>query len=126
MATKIGHEINPDFQIGCMLAAAKTYANTSHPEDIWKSMEKDSEDFFFIDVQSRGEYPRFALKELERKGITIPWVEGDKEVLKENTVDFISFSYYSSRLTSADPEVNKTTSGNAFATLKNRHLFSTF
>jgi len=122
MATKIAHEINPDFMIGCMLAAAKTYANTCHPKDVWQSMEKDSEDFFFIDVQSRGAYPRFALKELERKGISIPWADGDKDLLKENTVDFISFSYYSSRLTSADPEVNQHTSGNAFATLKNPHL----
>lgn len=122
LATKVAKEINPDFQIGCMLAAAKTYANTCHPADVWQSMEKDRQDFFFIDVQSRGEYPRFALKEIERKGITIPWVAGDKELLKENTVDFISFSYYSSRLTSADPEVNGTTAGNAFASLKNPHL----
>jgi 6-phospho-beta-glucosidase len=122
LATKIAHEINPDFKVGCMLAAANTYANTCHPNDVWQSMEKDREDFFFIDVQSRGEYPSYALKELERKGITIPWADGDKEVLKNHTVDFISFSYYSSRLTSADPEVNKNTEGNAFATLKNPHL----
>jgi len=122
MATKMAKEINPNFKIGCMLAAAKTYANTAHPNDVWKSMEQDREDFFFIDVQSRGEYPRFALKELERNGITIPWEDGDKELFKNNTVDFISFSYYSSRLTSADPEVNKKTSGNAFATLKNPYL----
>ena len=122
LATQIGHAINPDFKIGCMVAAAKTYANTCHPADVWQSMEKDREDFFFVDVQSRGEYPRFALKKLERQGITIPWVDGDAELLKQNTVDFVSFSYYSSRLTSADPEVNKHTAGNAFATLRNEHL----
>ena len=122
MATKIAKEINPEFKIGCMLAAAKTYANTPHPEDVLKSVKKDQEDFFFIDVQSRGAYPRFALKELAQKGITIPWVFGDEAVLKNNTVDFISFSYYSSRLTSADPEVNQATSGNIFATLKNPYL----
>ncbi|WP_420324342.1 family 1 glycosylhydrolase, partial [Listeria monocytogenes] len=32
------------------------------------------------------------------------------------------FSYYSSRLTSADPEKNKETEGNVFATLKNPYL----
>jgi len=122
LATKLGHEINPEFQIGCMLAAGKTYPNTCHPNDVWKSMEKDREDFFFIDVQSRGAYPAYALKELERKGIQIPFMEGDKELLKTHTVDFISFSYYSSRLTSADPEVANKTSGNAFATLKNPYL----
>lgn len=121
-ATKIAHEIDPTMMVGCMLAAGNTYANTPAPEDVWKSMEKDRENYFFIDVQSRGYYPSFAVKELERKGITIPFMEGDKELLRENTVDYISFSYYSSRLTSADPEVNKATAGNVFATLRNPYL----
>lgn len=49
--------------------------------------------------------------------------DGDKEILKNHTVDFISFSYYSSRLTSADPEeLKKLEAGNAFASLKNPYL----
>ena len=121
-ATKIAHEIDPKTMVGCMLAAGNTYANTCAPEDVWQSMEKDRENYFFIDVQSRGAYPAYALKELERKGIEIPFAEDDKEILSKYTVDFISFSYYSSRLTSADPEVNKETSGNVFATLRNPYL----
>ena len=121
-ATKIAHEIDPENMVGCMLAAGNTYANTCAPEDVWKSMEKDRENYFFIDVQSRGAYPAYALKELERKGIEIPFAEDDKEILSKYTVDFISFSYYSSRLTSADPEVNKETAGNVFATLRNPYL----
>ena len=122
LATKLAKEINPEFKIGCMLAAGNTYANTCNPDDVWKSIEKDRENYFFIDVQSRGEYPQYAIKELERKNINIVMEENDKEILKENTVDFISFSYYSSRLTSADPEVNAKTEGNVFATLKNPYL----
>ena len=121
-ATKIAHEIDPENMVGCMLAAGNTYANTCAPEDVWKSMEKDRENYFFIDVQSRGAYPAYALKELERKGIEIPFAEDDKDILSKYTVDFISFSYYSSRLTSADPEVNKETAGNVFATLRNPYL----
>ena len=122
LATKIAHEINPNFQIGCMLAAGNVYPYTCNPNDIWESMQKDRENYFFIDVQSRGYYPTYALKELERKNIEIKMEEGDEEILRENTVDFISFSYYSSRLTSADPEIAATTDGNVFATLKNPHL----
>lgn len=48
------------------------------------------------------------------------WKSMEKD--RENTVDFISFSYYSSRLTSADLEAGEKTSGNAFATLKNPYL----
>ena len=93
-ATKIAHEINPDFKIGCMLAAGNTYANTCAPQDVWKSMEKDRENYLFIDVQSRGEYPNYAKKMFERMNIEIRVEYGDEEILKENTVDFISFSYY--------------------------------
>lgn len=121
-ATKIAHEINPDFKIGCMLAAGNTYANTCAPQDVWKSMEKDRENYLFIDVQSRGEYPNYAKKMFERMNIKIRVEYGDEEILKENTVDFISFSYYSSRLTSADSKINVETAGNIFATLKNPYL----
>ncbi|QNO15415.1 6-phospho-beta-glucosidase [Alkalicella caledoniensis] len=121
-ATQIAKEINPEFKIGCMLAAGNTYPNTPAPRDVWRSMEKDRENYFFIDVQSRGEYPNYAKKEFERKGIKLEMAPGDEELLKNNTVDFISFSYYSSRLTSADPEINAQTSGNVFGTLKNPYL----
>ncbi|HAX73604.1 MAG TPA: 6-phospho-beta-glucosidase [Firmicutes bacterium] len=121
-ATKIAHEIDPENKIGCMLAAGNTYANTCAPEDVWKSMQLDRENFFFIDVQARGYYPNYALKELERKNIELNITEEDKQLLKNHTVDFISFSYYSSRLTSADPEISKQTEGNVFATLKNQYL----
>ena len=122
LATKLAHEINPEFKIGCMLAAGNTYANTCAPEDVFKSIQKDRENYFFIDVQSRGYYPAYALKELERKGISLKMEQEDEKILRENTVDFISFSYYSSRLTSADPEISATTEGNVFATLKNPYL----
>jgi len=105
-----------------MLAAGNTYAYTCAPEDVWKSMEKDRENYFFIDIQSRGEYPSYAKKLFEREGISIEMEPEDEKILKENTVDFISFSYYSSRLTSADPVKNKETEGNVFATLKNPYL----
>lgn len=121
-ATELGHKINPDFKIGCMLAAGNTYANTPNPKDVLKALQCDREGYFFIDVQSRGYYPNYALKALERNGITIPFEEGDKELLKENTVDFVSFSYYSSRIASANPKANKQTDGNVFATLKNPYL----
>ena len=52
-----------------MLAAGNTYPNTCHPNDVWKGMNADRENYFFIDVQSRGEYPAYAIKEMERKGI---------------------------------------------------------
>lgn len=121
-ATKIAHEINPENKVGCMLAGGESYPYTCKPDDVFKALQDNRENYFFIDVQSRGYYPSYALKEVERKNIVIPFVDGDKELLRDYTVDFISFSYYSSRCSSADPKVNETTAGNVFASIKNPYL----
>lgn len=122
-ATKIGHEIDQENKIGCMLAAGLTYPYSCHPEDVFEAQKKNRSNYFFIDVQSRGEYPSYALKEFERSGIQIDMSEEDYKILKENTVDFISFSYYSSRCISTNPEVLKQgLTGNAFKGVKNPYL----
>ncbi|MEY8462363.1 6-phospho-beta-glucosidase [Streptococcus merionis] len=122
IATKIAHEIDPENKVGCMLAAGQYYPNTPHPRDVWEAINLDREGYFFVDVQARGEYPNYAKKEWERKGIKIAMEEGDLDILKVHTVDFISFSYYSSRVASGDPEVKDKTAGNIFASLKNPYL----
>lgn len=121
IATKIAHEVDPENKVGCMLAAGNYYPYTCKPEDVWKGMQEDRENYFFVDIQSRGEYPAYARKELERKGIEIQMEEGDLTLLKNNTVDFISFSYYSSRVASTDSQHNET-EGNIFASTKNPYL----
>lgn len=122
-ATKIAHEIDPENKIGCMLAAGSTYPYSCSPEDVFDAQQKNRNNYFFIDVQSRGEYPAYALKAFEREGIDIRISDEDKKILKENTVDFISFSYYSSRCTSTDPKIlAKGMSGNAFKGVKNPYL----
>ena len=123
LATKMAHEIIPGAMIGCMLAAGATYAYSCNPEDVQKAMDKERENLFFIDVQSRGEYPGYAKRFLRENGIELVFGEKDEEILKSNTVDFIGFSYYSSRCASVDPEIiNGKTSGNAFKTVKNPYL----
>ena len=122
LATKLAKEINPENQIGCMLAAGNFYPYTSKPEDYLEAMEKDKGNYFFIDIQSRGEYPNYARKFLERHNIKIDMKPEDEKVLKENTVDFIAFSYYTSRLASSDPNAGEKNAGNVITTLRNPHL----
>lgn len=122
MATRLAHEIDPENQVGCMLAAGQYYAYTCDPKDQMEALNRNRDNFFFIDVQSRGEYPPYALKFFERNGYEIGITEEDERILAENPVDFISFSYYSSRLTSADPSKYGETGGNAFKTLRNPYL----
>ncbi|MFV8210873.1 6-phospho-beta-glucosidase [Streptococcus pluranimalium] len=122
IATKIAHEVDPENKVGCMLAAGQYYPNTAHPRDYWAAMQEDRENYFFIDVQARGEYPNYAKKKFERLGLDIEMTDEDLALLKEHTVDFVSFSYYSSRVASGDPEVNEKTQGNIFASIKNPYL----
>ena len=86
IATKIAHEVDPENQVGCMLAAGSYYPYMPKPEDVWAGRQDERENYFFIDVQSRGEYPAYALKEMERKGIEVKMEEGDKELLKAHTL----------------------------------------
>ena len=122
LATKLAKEINPENKIGCMLAAGNFYPYTCKPEDYLEAMEKDKGNYFFIDIQSRGEYPNYAKKFLERNNIKIEMEAEDEKILKENTVDFIAFSYYTSRLASNDPNVGEKNAGNVITSLKNPHL----
>ncbi|WP_312445310.1 6-phospho-beta-glucosidase [Lacrimispora sp.] len=123
MATRLAHQINPDFKVGCMLAAGNFYPYSCNPEDVWESIKKDRDNYFFIDVQARGEYPAYAKKMFEREGIKLERSPEDDEILKEHTVDFISFSYYASRCASTSEEITtKSTSGNVMKSIKNPYL----
>ena len=121
LVTKIAHEINPENQVGCMLAGGNFYPYSCKPEDVFTAMQKDRENLFFIDVQSRGYYPSYAQKVFDEKGVKLEIHEEDYETLK-NTVDFISFSYYASRCASAEMNANNTSEANVVKSIRNPHL----
>lgn len=120
-STKIGHDINPDNMIGCMLAAGSVYPFSCDPNDVQLAQETGREGYFFIDVQSRGYYPSYALKKFERKNIHITITEEDKDILRNNTVDFISFSYYQTRCVKSG-EAGEKSFGNICGGAKNPYL----
>lgn len=103
-AVRLCHELVPGGQIGCMLNAGIYYPATCNPEDIKAAQDENRKHYMFTDVQVRGAYPCYVLKEYERQGFKIPWDEDDREVLAANTVDFVSFSYYSTRVVEASAE----------------------
>lgn len=120
-ATKIAHEIDPENMIGCMMAAGDYYPYCCMPEDVWEAKMRDRSNLMFIDVQARGYYPNYAWKMFEKNDIKIELSDEDAKILRENTVDFISFSYYSSRCITTRDDVTGTT-GNAFKGTKNPYL----
>lgn len=123
LAVKAGHEIIPGSQIGCMIASMVTYPYTSKPEDMFAAMQQDRQTLFFSDVQARGSYPGYMKRFFRDNNIEIVMEEGDEQLLKDGTVDYIGFSYYMSFVASTDPEHQKT-SGNLLEGVKNPYLAS--
>lgn len=124
LATKIAREIDPNIRVGSMLAAGTFYPASPNPKDVFQAQQDNRNNYFFVDVQARGAYPAYALKSFEREGIVIPFVEGDKELLNKHTVDYITFSYYTSNM-SVHPdniEMHEKASGNIIVGQKNPYL----
>lgn len=122
IATKIAHEVNSENKVGCMFAAGSVYPYSCNPEDVWKALCVDRENYFFIDVQVFGEYPRYTLKHMEHNNCMPEITEEDREILKKYPVDFVAFSYYNSRCAVADTDKVKTAEGNIFSSAKNPYL----
>jgi len=121
-AVKLGHEINKNFNIGCMIAYMTSYPLTCNPDDMLLAQQKDSlNNFLCSDVQVRGAYPGFAKRYFKENNINIVMEENDEKILKEGCVDFYTFSYYMSVCVSADPNQEQI-GGNLAIGLKNPYL----
>ena len=124
LATKVGHEINPEFKIGCMVLAMPTYPMTPKPEDVLAAREFENQNYLFSDIHARGKYPSYIQRFFKENDINIKFESGDKELLAENTVDFISFSYYMSSVQAHDPENYQSSIGNLLGGIANPYLES--
>ena len=120
-AVKIGHELNPELQIGCMIIYATTYGIDSNPVNQVATMIENQEfNYYCTDVQVRGEYPAYAEQKYAVKDLVIE--EGDLELLKEYPVDYIGFSYYMSTAVDVTGTTNDTANGNLLGGVKNPFL----
>lgn len=102
LAVEIGHQINPDFQIGCMINYMPIYPATAKPADQLLAQEASQRRYWFSDVQVNGEYPKEVEAYLQRKGYRQDITTADRMILKQGTVDYVGFSYYSSMTVSSD------------------------
>ena len=124
LVTRDAHLKISGAQVGCMLTKLMTYPLTCAPIDVELTLKKNLENNFYADVQVFGEYPKMILMDLKRRNIQIEMAEGDAEILKEHTVDFVTFSYYMSMAESGDPNAERTP-GNTVLGVKNPYLPST-
>ncbi len=99
---KLGHQINPEFKIGCMLACVPFYPYSCKPDDVMYAVEAMHQRYLYTDVQMRGYYPSYLLRDWERKGLKIEMQPQDAQILREGCTDYIGFSYYMSNALQAN------------------------
>lgn len=93
--------INPDMMIGMMSYYGNLFPATGKSGDVLASLKNNQMEFYCSDVLARGTYPHYAYRFFEENNINIEFGENDFEDFK-NTVDFVSFSYYYTRLISEE------------------------
>ncbi|BCQ38224.1 beta-glucosidase [Erwinia rhapontici] len=121
LVTRDCHAKIPGSQVGCMLTKLTTYSRTCHPQDVEATLKKNLENYFYTDVQVKGEYPPLILRDLERRGIHLEMQPDDLAILRQHTVDFLSFSYYMSITESTQPDAERIP-GNTVLGVKNPYL----
>ncbi|MFR0600914.1 glycoside hydrolase family 1 protein [Lactobacillus equicursoris] len=125
IVTKLAHQLIPGSQVGCMLTKITTYPATPKPEDVLATLNKNLLNYFPADVQAKGEYPKLILAYFAKKHLDIQMTDEELRIIKENPVDFISFSYYQSMTAAADERGLEMTSGNTVTGGKNPYLEAT-
>lgn len=105
-ATKLAHEIDRHMQIGMMLGDDALYPASCRPEDVFANTQQmQMSVYFYSDVLLRGEYPGYALRYFKDHHIQVSMTKEELRLLKQYPADFLSFSYYFTRITDAQKQV---------------------
>lgn len=122
LAVKLIHELAPQAKVGAMIAYKTVYPYTCKVEDVLATENAKRKEYFFSDVQVRGAYPSYIWKYFSDNNIEIKMAKGDEQIISAYPVDFISFSYYRSRVVSADYEEPAEKTTNTLEGLVNPYL----
>ncbi|WP_225047158.1 6-phospho-beta-glucosidase [Lacticaseibacillus kribbianus] len=95
-AVAIGHAINPDFQIGCMVNFTPQYPASAKPEDVLMADKAMQKRFWWSDVHVFGAYPAYMEAFFARTGMRPDITAEDRAALAAGKVDYVGFSYYAS------------------------------
>ncbi|MEB0287491.1 glycoside hydrolase family 1 protein [Cryobacterium sp. 10S3] len=122
LATKAARELAPSAQVGCMILSMPVYPLSPDPDDVMAALTTERTNLAFGDIHVRGEYPGYYLRSLSEQGVNLVITDEERALLKENTVDFVSFSYYVSVAETADESKRVVGPGNLFPGVRNPTL----
>lgn len=116
------HEHYPQFQMGNMICFMASYPQTCDPADVLACQQQmQNMNWLCSDVQVRGEYPFYAERLFRERNVKIHMEPGDREILREGTVDFYTLSYYTSSCVTTHEDA-ETVGGNIATGFKNPYL----
>lgn len=111
---KMAHEIDSSNQVGCVFGITPFYPKTCHPLDVMKAFEDSHKDLYQLDAMTKGEYPKYKLKEYQKLEINLDIRSEDINDFQEGTIDFIGVNYYCSEVSSFDDSGEKAMFGGYF------------
>lgn len=119
----LGHEINPEFKIGCMLAMMPFYPRTCAPLDqIATQITMNHRLFYYGDVHVFGKYPDYIESFRQNHQIKLDITQEDLDILQAGCVDYIGISYYMSSTISHEPLEDSFEVAKGFNVSKNPYI----
>lgn len=100
LSVRMFHTLVPDGKIGCMMAGshAAVYPATCSPDDVLSTMDAKRETYLFTDIMCEGYYPYWLTRLWEKHDCRPQIRPGELETIRDNTVDYLGFSYYFSNV----------------------------
>jgi 6-phospho-beta-glucosidase len=102
-AVQIIHDIDPHLMVGNMVWKQVNYPRTCNPKDTLQAMLDTNLNDYFFDIMCTGKVPYYLDRYFAEHGIVRKYDDLDLKQLKAGTVDFISFSYYMSNVSTYVP-----------------------
>ncbi len=100
LSVKLFHQLVPGGMIGCMMAGshASVYPATCNPDDVMATIDAKRETYLFTDIMCEGYYPYWLTRLWEKHDCRPEIRDGELEIIRDNTVDYLGFSYYFSNV----------------------------
>ncbi len=96
-------EMNTGMKMGAMVCNGISYPATCNPVDVMSAYKRNQLQYMFLDVLCRGYYPESLGRYFEENKIKpFAATSAELELIKENTCDYLTFSYYGSGVCSSD------------------------
>lgn len=99
MTVKLGHEIDPENKIGCMLTSSclATYPFNCDPDNVWGALDTARRmNYYFGDPFALGIIPGYVKRVWREQNCSPKMSEEGLKLIAEHTVDYFAFSYYRS------------------------------